>query len=710
MMTQYKHTICRICEPYCPMIAEVNDAGKVVHLRPNLEHPSGGIACHKGLTYLEVHHDPDRVNWPQKRLNPRTETRGEFVETDWDSAMAELGEKLSAIRDTHGPNAIAVFYGNPWSMSAPPFLTAMDFMDRIGTQMRFSGNTQDTANKFVAAAEIYGSAASVMLPDLYNTDYLLCLGSNPKVSRWTTASIPNDSFAVVRRITERGGKVRFVNPRKTESSTPETGPTLQIKPGTDVYFLAAVLNEFYALGGFDEALLTRYGKHVDAMKRFIQRYPGERVAGVTGIDAAATHEIAREIHEAKSAVVYMATGVNQSRQGMLCYWLVEMINFASGNLGRRGGMYKPTGLMNVFPPNTGINEVTTSVGSFQLPDPIGYGVLPAVRLPELIENGDIRALVCFGANPVVTVGGEQVLRRAFAKLDLLATVDIYRSATGELADYVLPVTDGLERVDINLHGNAMQPIPYVQYVDAVVPPAFGRRNGWWIVERLSQAMGLDSALDANPEQTDGVDVINGLLSARGLSIDALRAAPQGTVTFALDAPEALFEKCLQHPDKKIDCCPTSFVEGGLFERCDRIFEELEAEPPNVLKLISLRTPYMQNSWLTNTQKFRRGKQCVNPLHMNETDAVDRGLHNGDAIRVFNDYGSVEAEVEIDNDLRPGVVAMSHGYGNSKAYSLRVASDKAGVNCNILMPIGAEYEPMSHMSWLSGVPVNVKRIA
>jgi hypothetical protein len=86
------------------------------------------------------------------------------------------------------------------------------------------------------------------------------------------------------------------------------------------------------------------------------------------------------------------------------------------------------------------------------------------------------------------------------------------------------------------------------------------------------------------------------------------------------------------------------------------------------------------------------------------------LHNGDAIRVFNDYGSVEAEVEIDNDLRPGVVAMSHGYGNSKAYSLRVASDKAGVNCNILMPIGAEYEPMSHMSWLSGVPVNVKRIA
>jgi anaerobic selenocysteine-containing dehydrogenase len=94
-MAEYKHTFCRICEPYCPIIAALNDAGKVTSLSPNPTHPSGGIACHKGLAYLDIHNDPDRVNWPQKRLNPRAaEPRGEFVDTDWDTAMAEMGAKL----------------------------------------------------------------------------------------------------------------------------------------------------------------------------------------------------------------------------------------------------------------------------------------------------------------------------------------------------------------------------------------------------------------------------------------------------------------------------------------------------------------------------------------------------------------------------------------------------------------------------------------
>jgi formate dehydrogenase len=527
-MSNHKHTFCRICEPYCPIVAELDDVGKIVKLHPNPEHPSGGTPCHKGLTYLDVHRDPDRVNWPQKRLNPRTHARGEFVETDWDTAMGEVGAKLSALRETHGSDAIAVFFGNPWSMSAPPYFSAVELMDRIGTHMRFSGNTQDTANKFVCAAEVFGTAAAIMVPDLYHTDYLLCLGTNPKVSRWTTASVPNDGMEVVKRIRQRGGKVRFVNPRRIESSTEETGPTLLIKPGTDVYVLAALLNELHAQGGFDEALLSKYGKHVDGLEKFIARYPAGRVAEVTGIEASQIRAIAAEMIAAKSAAVFMATGVNQSRQGMLCFWLAEMINFASGNLGRLGGMHKPAGLLDDFPPAGAMQQLETSVGTFEIPDPMSLGVLPAVLLPDLIENGDIRALIVLGANPLITVGGEQAMRKAFEKLELIVSVDIYRCATGEIADYVLPATDWLERMDINIHGNAMQPIPYVQYADAIEPPAFGRRNAWWIIQRLSQAMGLPSPLDDEPNAMDGVALIEGMLAAKGLSIEQMRQKPNQT--------------------------------------------------------------------------------------------------------------------------------------------------------------------------------------
>jgi anaerobic selenocysteine-containing dehydrogenase len=73
------------------VLAEFNDDGKVIRLSPDREHPSGGIACHKGMSYLDVHNDPDRLNCPLKRANPRTVARGDFTQTDWDCAMADIG-------------------------------------------------------------------------------------------------------------------------------------------------------------------------------------------------------------------------------------------------------------------------------------------------------------------------------------------------------------------------------------------------------------------------------------------------------------------------------------------------------------------------------------------------------------------------------------------------------------------------------------------
>jgi anaerobic selenocysteine-containing dehydrogenase len=706
-----KHTFCRICEPCCPLNVEFDDQKKIVRLHPDLGHVSGSIACHKGLSFLDVHNDPERVNWPLKRVNARSDEQGDFVETDWDSAMEEIGARLNLLRDRYGPNSIAIYYGNAWAFTNPTALLAYEtFRDLLDTKMVFSSNTQDTANKFAAAGPIYGSTSAVMIPDLRNTDYLLCLGGNPRVSRWTTISMPNDDLAVLKQIRRRGGKVRFVNPRRIESSDSDTGPTILIKPGADVYFLSALLNEIEGIGGFNDVLVSRYGKHIEELKAFLGRYSAERVANITGVSVASIKEVAREIIAAKSATVYMATGVNQSRQGILCHWLVEMINFCTGNLGKVGGTYKPTGLFNVFPPCGGVMAIETSIGSFELPDPLGYSVLPAALMSQLIINKDIRALLVLGGNPLLTVGGEERLREACRSLDLMVSVDIYRQATSEVADYILPSTDWLEHMDINLFGSGMQPSPFVQYTDAMEPPVAGRRNGWWVLARLAKAMGLSSPLDANPDEIDGHGIVNGLLAARDSSIEKMRALPRHTFTIEEEPPSALFEKCLQHADKKVDCCPTAFVEAGLFERCETIFTELTREPTGTLKLISMRTPYMQNSWLTNISKFRLGKHSSNSLNMSEVDAVALGLYQGDEIRAFNRFGSIETEVFINNDLRPGVVAMTHGYGHQRTFGLSVAKHKPGANCNALMPTDRDtIEPLSYMSWMSGVPIKVEKL-
>jgi anaerobic selenocysteine-containing dehydrogenase len=706
-MTHTTSTFCRICEPNCPLTAELDSAGEVVGLAPVENHPSGSTACHKGLSFIDVHKDPDRVNWPQRRTGARG-SGGTFARSDWQSALADIGARLRAIRDEHGPNSILLFQGNPSAFDSAALLTLGPFLAAIGTSMKFGSATQDMSNKTTGAGYIYGSTGAFMVPDLENTDYFLCLGSNPRVSRWTVMSAPQNNLDVLKEMVDRGGKVRFVNPRRIESSTAETGPTILIKPGTDVYFLAAVLNEIHQLQGFDEDFIQAKGKHFEELIAFFKGYSAEAVEKVTGIPAAETKQIAAEIVAAPSAIVYISTGVNQSRQGLLAFWLAEMINFSTGNLGRTGGMFKPTGLDDTCAPIVGRKVIETSIGGLTLPDPPGYSKLPAVLIADLIESGDIRAVISLHGNPLLTVGGEDRMRAAFQKLDLMVSIDIYRNATGEFSDYILPGTDLLERADISLTASSgMQLRPHVMYTDPVVKPKHERRDAWWILTQIAHAMGIESPLDDHLNDEDPTALFDSALAKRGLSVKALKAAPANTIRIPENPKDFLFEQCLQHPDHLVDCYPPAFREEGLIDRCSEIFDELSSEMPGGLKLISLRTKYMQNSSLVNVERFRRGRNHDNPLHMCEQDAAAHELFEGEPVRVWNEWGEINTRICIDNDLRPGVVAMSHGYGGRNATSMRTSSRKPGANCNALMPNGTgSYETLSFMSWLSGVPVEV----
>lgn len=701
-------TFCRICEPACPISASLDGEGRLTGLAPDFDHPSRGVACHKGLSYGEINSDPDRLNWPLKRMNPKTEARGEFARVSWDEALAEIGERVGALRRDQGKNSIGVYLGNPPAFNAAGLMMAGQFQDLLDTSMRFSANTQDAANKFAAIGAVYGSGEAVMIPDLTNTHYLLCIGANPKVSRWTLLSQPND-WDVVKRIRRRGGKVVFVNPRRTESSTVETGPTILIRPGSDVYFLAAVLHEIDLAGGFDAGLTGRYARNLDGLRAFASNYPAERVASITGVSAEDIRQVAHDFMTAKSAVVCASTGVNQSRQGVLCIWLVEMLNFVTGNLGRVGGAYKPAGLFDHFAPAGSRQIVKTSLGEFSLPDPIGYSVLPGALLSDLLASGEIRALFAIGGNPLLSVGGGKKAREAYAKLDCLVTLDIFRSATAEMSDFILPSADWLERPDINLIALGHQPIPYVQYSDPVLPAAAERRNDWWILAKIAEALGLETPLTEDPMDMTGRRSIEGLLAAGGLTIDDVRAEPSQTKLLPTLPHDSLFHRCLKYPDGKIDCMPQSFIDQGLVKRCADIFDEDKPGREGALSLISLRTPFLHNSWFNNSQKFRKGKNRENPLHMTQGDADRKRLVAGDRVRVWNDYGEVFAQLLIDDDLCPGVVAMSHGYGQEHSYGLRTARRNPGANCNNLMPVGADqFEPLSYMSWMSGVPVAVER--
>lgn len=588
-MKNRRHTFCRICEPTCPLIAEMNDQGEITSLHPDHDHPVGGTPCHKGLTFLDVHNDPDRLNWPLRRTNPKSDGETKFERVEWESSIADIGSKLAALREEYGPNAVAAYFGNPTAFNATLIASIEPLLAALGTRMMFSSTTQDCASKFSGAWAIYGSKDSQTIPDIYNTHYLLCVGANPRISKWTLISTPSDPD-VVKGIKRRGGKVVFVNPRHIESSTGETGETLQIIPGTDVYFLAAVLNEISRSQGLHGPLVDRYGKNLNGLRAFVERYPAERVAAVVGIGVEAIRQVAKDLIVAKSAAVYVSLGVNQGRQGLLCYWLAEMLNFVTGNLGRRGGTLKPSGLAESYAIDHA-SAVDTSIGSISVFDPPSLTLTPpSTMLPDLIDAGDIKALIVICGNPLLTTGGEVQVRGAFEKLELLVTLDIFQNATGELADYILPTTDWLEREDINLFGSGMQTFPNVQYSEALLKPAGERRTEAWIIARLLEAMGVPSPGGSFGDSSLGTSILDSLLEARGLSVEQMRQQPHQTVRFDDLPAESFFQRCLWHPDRKVDCFPGSFLEMGLMERCEQIFADLAADDPASLKLIMLRTP------------------------------------------------------------------------------------------------------------------------
>ena len=308
-------------------------------------------------------------------------------------------------------------------------------------------------------------------------------------------------------------------------------------------------------------------------------------------------------------------------------------------------------------------------------------------------------------NPVLSIGGEAALREAISGVEFVVCLDLYRNATGELADWVLPCTDGFERADVNIAGLGLQYQPYVQWSDPVVPPRAERREEWWILGKIEQAMGMRSVFDESPEP-ELTTRLSHMMRSRGIDFEEVREAPRGVVLEGL-TPGRFYTEWIQTEDQRVDCCPPLFEAEGAIERCESIFAELAAEPDGQLKLITLRTVHMHNTWYQNVERLKRPGQRENPLCMNPEDAASRGLADGARVQCKSPWGAIEATVACDDTLRSGVVAMTHGWGNRQTPGMSTAQRHPGVNANVLLPSGAgSYEPISNQAFMTGIPVEI----
>jgi anaerobic selenocysteine-containing dehydrogenase len=112
-----------------------------------------------------------------------------------------------------------------------------------------------------------------------------------------------------------------------------------------------------------------------------------------------------------------------------------------------------------------------------------------------------------------------------------------------------------------------------------------------------------------------------------------------------------------------------------------------------------------NSWLHNVPALTRGR-ARDTLLVHPTDASARGLASGDRARVTTEAGSLEAIVEVSDEIRSGVVSLPHGFGHDRPGTRSsVASRRPGPNTNLLTP-GRFIDKPSGNAAVNGVPVEV----
>ncbi len=722
--SQEKFTFCRICEATCGLKATV-DGDQVIRLEPDPHHvATRGYACIKGLRYHEFHHSPDRLQVPLKRVGDR------YEEISWTQALDEIGSKVRRMVQEHGGDSVSAYLGNPISFSLlPPILTAA-FLQGLGSRNLFQTGSQDCNNKFAAAQRLYGFPFIQPFPDVDRTQCLILIGTNPAVSRGSFIQLP-DPIRRLRAIEKRGGKVFFVNPRRTETAK-QLGTQVFIRPDTDVYFLLSFFHEVVRRGGVQSARVAKYMKGLDALIALSEAWPAERTAEVTGIPADLLQSMVQTYLDADGAALQLSTGVNQGSHGTLAMWILESINAVTGNLDRLGGTLVGHGYVADFPKHAKRGGHTMRTDRSRIGGlPSVADTFPAGLMADEIltpGRGQIRALFVLSGNPLLSVPNSNGrLEEAFRSLELLVSIDIFRNETANLAHYILPGSSWLQRADLPFVFQSLmgvQPVPYAQYTDAVVPLQAEQRDETQILLELARACGsslFGSRLMAG--------VFNGWLNLRRLpvlgrrlgfstermlammarafklgSLDGLRADPHGRLMQSHGGEDFLGKRVVTD-DGLVDLAPAEFLQAA--RKLDAAFERERAQLGR-LKLISKRESHSHNSWLHNHPHFVEGKRRTNYLYMNPADGERVGVQTGDLVEVSSEVASTRLPVRLSEEMMVGAVALPHGWGHQEADGLSVARTTEGANVNLLAADGPEaLERFSGMAQLNGIVVDVR---
>jgi anaerobic selenocysteine-containing dehydrogenase len=706
---------CRACSAYCPVLVTVED-NRVLRVRGNPDVPMfGGFTCPKGRALPKLRANPERLLTSMKR-----QPDGSYQPIATDRAIAEIAEKLGGILEDHGPRSVACFLGNPGveQVATAPVMLAL--LRALGSPMFFTMATLDQPNIAIADA-LHGTwDGGRMRPE--TLDVFLIAGGNPVISKQYFGQNPGMRL---KQLVKSGCKLIVIDPRKTETAR-RAHIHLQPIPGQDEVIAAGLIHLVIESDRVDEAFVAENAAGLAELREAVSPFTPGYVAQRAGVPEDDLRAAAKLIAGAKRGNFATGTGLSMTGRGTLATYLYNCLQTLRGFWAREGDemLYSPVLLPPAQPraqprapvPAIGFGEKMRVRGLEQS----AAGMPASALVDEILTPGEgqVRALFMH-AGAMRSMPDEARTHEAFRSLDLLVTHDVEMSPTARVSDYVIASTVGFEipvlsfLVELNstLHKGYGYPDPYACAQPALVEPPEGADviDSWRLYYRLAQHLGLDlecgsmfaetgTPLDmANEPSTEHIYEL--IAAGSAVPLDRVRQYPVGHVfeearTFVGPRePDCAARLDLANPDM-------------LAELAGVAGEDIASRIGTGVDYPLLMIPKRMQNATNGTMRLDADRLGVrtNPAYLHPSELESHGLAPGDLAQIRSRHGMIEAVVEADEDLRPGVLAIAHGFGLSPEEQ----SDprRHGANVNRLTALDDDFDRYSGMPRMGAIPVSL----
>jgi anaerobic selenocysteine-containing dehydrogenase len=793
MATEKIHTYCPMCVAQCGVIAVVED-GRFTKVRPDPEHPNGGI-CIKGSAAPELVYAPDRLKYPMKRTRPKGDADPGWVEISWKEALDTVASRLLQIKAQSGPEAVVFACATP---SGSAFCDFYSWMNRLGhafgSPNRLSAIHICTWNVMLGSKHTFGTPTPP--PDFENTRCILLWGANPRATYPTFAQR-------LSRAQARGAKLIVIDPRKHNLAR-DADCWLRVRPGADAAIALSMIHVLIEEKLYDEAFVRDWTNgpflvRDDTQQLLTDRdlapsgsaqsfvvwdvarnapvaYDRERGYGERDVKPALVGSFSCRLASGASAVCRPAFALLAERAAQYAPERSEPITWVAADTVRRAarlfanerpscyfswaglemhsnamqlnravccfyaltGQYDESGsnvLMATTPirPVDGLQLLPKEKAAIRLgleEHPLGPpndpGHVQAAAVYDAILTGqpyNVRAMVCFGSDPLLAQGDPARGKEALAALDFYVHMDFFTNPTAMFADILLPASTSWETESIKTHfafpkGASAEASRWVQMRKTVVPPPPGTRSDLAVIFDLACRLGLG-------EHFFGGNVEAGwryLLEPSGITLENLRAHPVGLEAkvathhrkYAAIDPQTGRPGGFATPTRKLEIYSTRFADAG-YDPLPR--HEEPAESPTrfpegnrdyPLILTSFRHIQFVSEEHRNIPRLRN--EVPDPLiEIHPKTAADLSVADGDWVNVETTVGKVRLKAKYSDSLHPKVVCAPYGWWQDCALLSLPAYDalsSAGANINLVIankdidPISASVPHRSSMCRIS----------